>query len=73
MSVFAEYLILRGDSGDCGDSGIYTHRTRTAISNLILDFLLPYQRDPETLEKLRDSKPREPLKTRTEKLKKSCI
>jgi hypothetical protein len=38
-----------------------------------LNYLLPPKRDPEILERLRDSKPREPLKTRTEKFKTSFI
>jgi hypothetical protein len=42
-------------------------------SNSILNYLLPPERDPEILEKLRDCKPREPLKTRTEKFKKSFV
>jgi len=42
-------------------------------SKSVLNYLLPPQRDPEILKKLRDSKPREPLKTRTEKFKKSFI
>jgi len=38
-----------------------------------LNYLLPPKRDPEILERLRDSKPREPLYTRTQKFKISFI
>jgi hypothetical protein len=39
----------------------------------LLNYLLPTRRDPEILEKLRDSKPYEHLKSRTKKFQKSFI
>ena len=41
--------------------------------NSPLNCLLPAKRDPNILEKLKDGKPYEPLKTRTDKFKKSFI